>query len=61
MKVCVVRDEDSIALLNKLELEKHKLIEHHKDHWPMIDDVHRHFHYYIVRWLQEQGLETVKF
>lgn len=60
MKVCVVRDEDSVALLNKLELEKLKLIDRHKDQWPMIQDVHSHFHYFVVRWLQEQGLETVK-
>lgn len=58
MRVILIEEKDAKALLNKLEL-----VNLRKDHpnfekpgEPLtIDQMHRLFHYEVVRWLQDQG------
>lgn len=62
MKVIVSKDEDAISLLNRLELVK--LRRDYYGRWdnpekpPTVEEVHRAFHYEVVRWLQEQGFKV---
>lgn len=52
MKVIVIKEEDIKVLMERLELKKLRLTSRHRE---PIDEIHRHFHYIICNWLQEQG------
>lgn len=58
MRAIIIDDKDAKALVDKLKLESLR-----KDHINMenpdnpltMEQMHRIFHYQVVRWLQEQG------
>lgn len=74
MRVAIVKDEDSLALLDALELakfttkphgtnintitERHGLTERELEF--IVGDIHRRFHYIVTGWLQKQGLDIIK-
>lgn len=68
MRVIILEDKDSIALIEQLELAKLKARRDPSSMNPFkkedvkwtIDDVHRWFHYHVVRWLQDQGCEVIR-
>ncbi len=68
MRVIIIDDAAAKALIDKLQLAN---LEAQKDPRRMapfkledakwtIDDVHSYYHYYVVRWLQEQGCDIIK-
>ena len=69
MKAIIIDDKDCPALLDQLKLatfddyccrvsELHGIsVEARK---AMVAEIHRRFHYIVVRWLQEQGASCVR-
>jgi hypothetical protein len=63
MRIITFEDKDAIALLDRLKLEK---LEGQRTRWTdgeqrqLAEDIHRSFHYHVVRWLQEQGASCVR-
>lgn len=51
MKVIVIKEKDIQTLMKRLELQKFRLRGSQKPE----DEIHRHFHYIVCSWLQEQG------
>ena len=71
MRAIIIQDCDAANLLDLLKLEKFQdpQMWRNNDAWhaipaqtraAMLDDLHRHFHYIVVRWLQEQGASCVR-
>jgi len=62
MRVILIEEKDALALVDRL-----KLVSLRKDHpnftfndETRIEEMHRLFHYEIVRWLQDQGADCVR-
>lgn len=65
MKAIIISDNDCKALLDKLKLESLQPeyfgntisddLPFHKAKEVLVKDIHRSFHYHVVRWLQDQG------
>lgn len=59
MRAIIINDVDARALLAKLELTKLRgdghIMREDFDRPPTIEEIHRVFHYVVVRWLQDQG------
>lgn len=57
MRAIIIDDKDAVALVDSLQLTKLK--ETHKYSKVLsnqdINDLHRVFHYEVVKWLQAQG------
>lgn len=57
----VVTEEEMISLIESLELAKMRLENAHAEkaaiHKQDIDDVHRGFHFTVVRWAQAMGFD----
>ena len=51
MRVIIVEEKDVKVLMEQLELEKLRLTGHQEP----ADEIHRHFHYIVCKWFQEQG------
>lgn len=55
----VITAEEMQSLIEQLELSKLRQMSEHAPsstiHKQDIDDVHRAFHYYVVRWTQAMG------
>ncbi len=60
MKAIIIEDKDTLELLDRLELEKFKVIQDNESQWDLVQKVHRHFHYVVCRWLQDQGADVVR-
>lgn len=67
MKVIIIEDKDARALVKELEFQYMKevgvLLHFNQDDVATkqtVADIHRAFHYVVVRWLQDQGCETTK-
>ncbi len=68
MKAIIIQDSDARDLLTQLELAKYKpmifasnfggLSDTEKE--ILLEDVHHHFHFYVTRWLQEQGAQITR-
>jgi len=59
MKAIIVSDVELNALLDRLELKKLQGSTGYEAIPPdMLEKMHRHFHYHIVRWIQEIGGEV---
>lgn len=64
MRAIIIDEKDVQALLNELKLEK--MSGGTGRRWgdpnnpPTVDEMHRAFHYIVVRWLQEQGASCVR-
>jgi len=69
MKVIIIEEKDSKALLDRLELQKFRKGEQHRNKkaststdlgnrdMVTLGDMHRWFHYIVTIWLQEQGAD----
>jgi hypothetical protein len=58
MKQYVVTEEEFMSLIESLELvalRKHNMIRDDMSKPPSWDDLHRSFHYVVVRWVQKMG------
>ena len=58
-RVYIVTEEEMNSLIDQLELEslrEQNLIRPYKP-TPTIDEMHRKFHYVVVRWAQAMGFE----
>ena len=60
MKVIIIEDKDARQLLDSLELEEFKVVQDNQSDWDTIQKIHRHFHYVVCRWLQDQGADVVR-
>jgi hypothetical protein len=63
MKVIIVTDVELNALVDRLELKKHDGPSSYEAQNlgmtpAMFEAAHRHFHYHVVRWIQEVGGEV---
>ena len=63
MRAIIIDDKDARELIASLELER--LRKNHPtlfapEKTPTHDDMHRLFHYVVVRWLQDQGCNTIR-
>lgn len=57
-RVYVVTEEEMIALIDSLELEKMRKEGHYRGlEKPTLDDIHRAFHFVAVRWVQAMGFK----
>lgn len=62
MRAIIIDDKDARALLDKLELaamNKDNILRSDYTKPVTVEDIHRAFHYVVVRWLQEQGADVV--
>lgn len=59
MRAIIIQDTDARALLDKLQLAKLK--EHYagRPEPHTFEDMHRTFHFVVVKWLQEHGADVV--
>ena len=58
MKQIVVDEKDIAALLDKLELTKFRLKDNYQaEHASLAYEMHRKFHYEVVKFLQDQGAD----
>jgi hypothetical protein len=60
MKAIIIEDKDCRALVDKLELaalqvDPTLILSGHPTEQMTAGDLHRRFHFHVVRWLQEQG------
>lgn len=60
MRVILIEDKDCEALLAKLEIAALQLdptlvLSGNSKEAMTVGDLHRRFHFHVVRWLQEQG------
>ena len=60
MRAIIIDDKDAKALLKLLELSEFQQIKERHQDWPLIQEVHRKFHYVVCCWLQEQGADPVR-
>jgi hypothetical protein len=63
VKAIIVTDLELNALLDRLELKKHEGPSSYEAQnlgmtQAMFEAAHRHFHYHVVRWIQEVGGEV---
>lgn len=58
MHAIIIKDEDAVDLLERLELEKFKINDGGWNSSP--EEIHRRFHYIVTSWLQEQGARCVR-
>ncbi len=59
MTKCIIsEDKDGIALLDKLRLNKFTQREYSQCSADDFADMHRTFHYHVVKWLQDQGFKV---
>lgn len=61
MRIITFEEKDALALLDQLRLES--LDATHR--WEtkdrqLVSDIHRAFHFHVVRWLQQQGASCVR-
>jgi hypothetical protein len=73
VRAIIIDDAAARALLDQLTLEKFQATDNtlhsievaiHRGEkinpqW-VVSEVHRHFHYVVTRWLQEQGAQVVR-
>lgn len=56
MRVIQITNEDAQAIIDELHFKEFKLKEGTTSVYiQAAEDVHRHFHYLVVRWLQKHG------
>lgn len=60
MKAIIIEDKDCKALvelleLTALQLDPSMLLSGHPKEQMTVGELHRRFHFHVVRWLQEQG------
>lgn len=56
MRVILVEEKDIRTLMERLELEKFQCRDRYtSEELREAMQMHRHFHYVVVSWLQEQG------
>lgn len=71
MRAIIIQDADASNLLDLLKLEKFEDVQQwtNNDAWHSLPErvrnelankLHRHFHYVVCRWLQEQGASVVR-
>jgi hypothetical protein len=63
MRVILIEDKDSRALLDSLKLESLTAsfrLNSEMSKQEVIDTLHRAFHYRVCVWLQEQGCDVVR-
>lgn len=63
MRAIIIDDKDARDLIEKLELRRLQADFHNAfdpERKVDIDTVHRAFHYVVVRWLQDQGANTIR-
>lgn len=57
----VITEEEMMSLIEQLELSKLRQMDSHAPqsaiHKQDIDDIHRKFHLYVVRWAQNMGFD----
>ena len=60
MRVVIISDAESLALLDSLELEKFQAEAQFQGTTPesIAENMHRRFHYVVTRWLQSVGAES---
>lgn len=61
MRAIIIDNKDARSLLASLELtamHKDNILRADPTKPATVDDVHRAFHYVVVRWLQEQGADV---
>ena len=72
MRAIIIEDKDAKALIDGLRLTQttvhnYTTVQHtavrlkipEDDVKKMADEIHRHFHYTVVKWLQDQGAHTL--
>lgn len=63
MKAIIISDQDARALVDRLELAKYHeqhIMRRDPDKSPTADEMHRWFHFVVVKWLQEQGADVTR-
>lgn len=61
MKAIIIEEKDAKSLLNMLEFAKYRDIDPYTPRDEQtVHDVHRHFHYVVTKWLQEQGCDAIR-
>lgn len=63
MRAIIIDDKDARALLESLELTKLQEKGGFRDDggaMPILDQLHRKFHYIVCQWLQDQGADVVR-
>jgi hypothetical protein len=62
MRAIIIDDKDALALLDQLDLARMRSEndKYPSDAPPTFAEIHRTFHYVVVRWLQEQGASCVR-
>ena len=59
MRAIIIEDKDACALVDKLKLKS--LRETHQVNEEMtLSEMHRLFHYEVVKWLQDQGATVTR-
>ena len=62
MRAIIIQDTDARALLDKLRLQSmytENTMRGDPNQPATVADVHRAFHYVVVRWLQEHGADVI--
>lgn len=62
MRAIIIQEKDCKALLDSLELEKHNdfAVKRKPDEPWTAEEMHRRFHFVVVKWLQEQGSDGLQ-
>lgn len=62
MKAIIIEEKDVTALLDKLKLtqfQNSRGTNHYREGPAAVDEMHRWFHFVVVKWLQEQGASCI--
>ncbi len=62
MRAIIIQDTDARALLDKLRLQSmqsENVMRFDPNQPARVEDVHRAFHYIVVKWFQEQGADVI--
>jgi len=61
MRAIIIEDKDAKALLDRLELDTLRGCGELSGIDPvLVERIHRHFHFIVCSWLQQQGCEVVR-
>lgn len=60
MRAIIIDDKDARELVERLELVRFKELHPLTGKQSSVDEIHRAFHFEVVRWLQDQGASTIR-
>jgi len=60
MRAIIIDDKDARELVERLQLVRFKELHPLCGKQSPVDEIHRAFHFEVVRWLQDQGANVVR-